>query len=473
MAAKNFGRVNVSVTASTGGLTAGLSRAAKQVKSFGASVASAVRGLAAPLLVLTSVGTAMAAFSSTASAIDEASKSARRLGMETATFQTLGQVAEEAGLGVGQMTNMLTFMSRNLANLQNGSKSAQTAFSRLGLTFSMLNGMSPDKQFTLIAQRIMALPTAAQRAQAAMAIFGRAGAMGLGFIEDAASGAYAEMERLRNAAGVNVTSEQAKGVEMMNDAWARTAIVVQGFITQLVAGVAPAITAMSNLFVQFFTDNTSDWTIAKMAAESFSWVLREVAAYVTFIRGGFQLFGSVVASVIGNAISAVGAMIDSLRDLLKTMAEAAAALPGFDVGLAETLNTAANMTENDYATEGAIWAQAATDLFAQGMENIENPYAGFDREVQKVQEDMAKAGRQGGNEFAAALAASSKSLKAIVVGTSEGESYTNRIRMGFDPRDAGDAAAETAENTERAADGIDQLNDNLAGINLGLATIAV
>ena len=34
MAAKNFGRVNVSITASTGGLTAGLSRASKQLGGF-------------------------------------------------------------------------------------------------------------------------------------------------------------------------------------------------------------------------------------------------------------------------------------------------------------------------------------------------------------------------------------------------------------------------------------------------------
>ena len=32
--AKNFGRVNVSITASTGGLTAGLSRASSQLKGF-------------------------------------------------------------------------------------------------------------------------------------------------------------------------------------------------------------------------------------------------------------------------------------------------------------------------------------------------------------------------------------------------------------------------------------------------------
>ncbi len=44
--AKNFGRVNVSVTASTGGLTAGLARASKQLKGFqsGVSGMSALGG---------------------------------------------------------------------------------------------------------------------------------------------------------------------------------------------------------------------------------------------------------------------------------------------------------------------------------------------------------------------------------------------------------------------------------------------
>ena len=45
MAQKNFGKVNVSITASTGGLTAGLSRASKQLAGFKQSAAGGLGGI--------------------------------------------------------------------------------------------------------------------------------------------------------------------------------------------------------------------------------------------------------------------------------------------------------------------------------------------------------------------------------------------------------------------------------------------
>ena len=254
--AKNFGRVNVSITASTGGLTAGLGRASKQLGGFagqaqgiggrlttlaagfvgagrGATVAAvgvkalglAIKTLLGPLLVVTSLVSIFSAFGRSARELDEAGKTARRLGMSMTSFQNLGQVAEEAGVSMGQMGTLLTFMSRNLGNLANGSTSAQKAFGRLGLSMTDLAGLSPERQFELISQRIMALPTAAERTAAAMAIFGRQGAMAMGLIADASSGAISEVAKLREQLGLNLTDTQVKGIEMMNDAIGRMSLV--------------------------------------------------------------------------------------------------------------------------------------------------------------------------------------------------------------------------------------------------------
>jgi hypothetical protein len=478
--AGNFGKVNVSIAASTGGLTRGLASAQKQLGGFATKIGGVMRSLAAPLLVLTSVASAVSAFGRTASQIDEASKAARRLGMETATFQTLGAVAQEAGVSVGQMTNLLTFMSRNLGNLQAGSTAAVNAFGRIGLTFEQLRGLAPEKQFTLIAQRIAALPTAAERTAAAMMIFGRSGAMAMGLIESAASGAYAEMERLRQAAGVNVTDEQAKGVEMMNDAWKRTGIVVQGFITQLVAGVAPAITTMSNLFVQFTTNSASGWSLAGMAASAFSGTLRGIVALATILYGTFQVATSAILKLGQWGIQVFGLMNQSIAVVIGSIATLVESLPGADFGVAATLRAAEDSVRNSgdaAAAEANVWGQAAADTFAAGIENIANPLAAWDAEFASVTQQMEQAGVRAGqaqaSEIVAAVKASSQSLKALVIGTSDAESYRNRIAMGFDPRDAKDDSKRTADGVERAADGIDELNENFADVGLGLATIQV
>lgn len=515
MAAKNFGRVNVSITASTGGLTAGLSRASKQLGGFAgqaqgiggrltamaagfvgagrsASLAAigvkalslAIKSLLGPLLIVTSLVSIFAAFGRSARELDEAGKTARRLGMSMTSFQNLGQVAEEAGVSMGQMGTLLTFMTRNLGNLANGSTSAQKAFGRLGLTMGDLASLSPERQFELISQRIMALPTAAERTTAAMSIFGRQGAVAMGLIADASTGAVSEVAKLREQLGLNLTDAQVKGIEMMNDAVGRLSLVFGGFINQFLAELAPAITTVANLFVRFFAENTSGFSMASTLAQAFGGYLRLLVGHVTRLYGVFQVLSSFVGVFITGAIKAFEGVSWAIQEVIGAMAAAAEALPGFDVGLASGLRNAERTMaglSNAAGREAELWGNAAAENFANGVQNIRDPYAAFDREFASVQAQMQQAGAAGGaaageaaaSAIAPAIAASTQALKAIVVGSSEGEAFRNSILRGADPRLEGDSAKETASNTAEMVDQLDELNGNLAGSGgMGLATIA-
>lgn len=516
MAGKNFGRVNVSITASTGGLTAGLGRASKQLQGFragaqgmagtittalagfvglgrGATIAAvgvkalsmAVKTLLAPLLIVTSLVSIFAAFGRSARELDEAGKTARRLGMSMTSFQNMGQVAEEAGVSMGQMGTLLTFMTRNLGNLANGSASAQKAFGRLGLTMADLQGLSPERQFELVSQRIMALPTAAERTTAAMAIFGRQGAMAMGLIADASSGAISEVAKLREQLGLNLTDTQVKGIEMMNDAVGRMSLVFQGFINQFVAELAPAITTVANLFVQFFAKNTSGFTMAKTMAMAFGGAIKFLAGTVTFLYGAFQVLSSFVGIFIQGALKAFEGVTWAIQNTISTMRAAAEALPGFDVGLASSLR-AAESTMAGLSTaagqEAAIWGQAAADNFADGVRNMSDPFAAFDAEFASVTSQMQQAGAAAGTAAGAAagegiseaVRASGQALSAAIVGTSGGEAFRNSIMRGADPRlEGAKDQARTADATEQAAESLEEIEASLAGLGggLGLATL--
>jgi hypothetical protein len=509
---KNFGRVNVSITASTGGLTAGLGRASKQLRGFGAQaqglngmltrslagfvglgrgatmaavgvrvLSTALKTLLLPFAAIMSLVGIFTALGRGARDLDAAGKAARRLGMSVSTFQTLSQVAGEAGVEVGQMTNLLTFMTRNLGNLANGSASAQKAFGRLGLAMADLQGMRPEDQFALISQRIMALPTAAERTAAAIAIFGRAGAQAMGFIEAASNGAVAEVEALRQKLGLNLTDKQVKGIEMMNDAIGRMSMVFQGFINQFLAELAPAITTVANLFVKFFAENTAGFNMAKSLAEGFALRLRLVVGAVTAITGGFQVLSAFVGVFIQGALKAFSAVTEAIGNMLSAMADAAEALPGMDLGLSTSLRSAADSVSGlstAAGDEAALWGQAAAENFGRGLENINNPFAAFDAEFAKVKGDMEKAGAAAGEQLGTvagkAIRASGQALQALVVGTSGGEAFRNAIARGADPRLEGDAAKETAQNTADIVDELEDLNAAVAADGgLGVATIAV
>jgi hypothetical protein len=514
--ANNFGRVNVSITASTGGLTAGLSDASKQLAgfrrmssgtsgdlgalnaaaeesgglfsdipglfgSFAASVLGmgrsatlaavgvriltlALKTLLVPLLVVQAITAPFRALSEAAASLDAAGKAARRLGMSVSTFQTLAQVADEAGVSTEQFTGLMTTMTRGLGALANGSATAKKAFATLNLTLGDLQGLDPQRQFELIAQRIMALPTAAQRTSAAIAIFGRSGAQAMGFIEETAKGATAEVEKMRQAFGVNLTDAQVAGIQQMNDALGRLAIPMQGFINQFLAELAPAITAASNLIVDFFAKNTAGWTMAKTLADGLVSGIRMVVGAMTLLTGIFQVFMA-LGSQIGQMFSEVFSIIlDGVANVMDGMAGLAEAA-GF-AGLADSLSQGAQgaaQLANGASQMGQMYGQSAADTFGQAVQNMGSPFAGFDREFAAAHADAQKAGAAGagasaGESIGAAIKAASSELSALVVGSSGGESYRNMLARGGDPRLSGaDAAKQTADNTERAADGIEDV----------------
>ena len=516
MAAKNFGRVNVSITASTGGLTAGLGRASKQLSGFAgqaqgiggrltamaagfvgagrsATVAAigvralgmAVKSLLAPLLILTSLVSIFAAFGRAAKDLEAIDDLSQELGVASGELQVLGKVAEEAGASQEMMVGGLRRTSRMVGQLASGAPGATKAFERLGLTMNDMAGLSTAQQFELISQRIAALPPHMQAA-AAINIFGRSGQGLLNFIRQGST-AIGEMDLLMTNLGVKLRNDQVAGIALMGDAMGRLSLVTQGFINQFLAELAPAIATVGNLIVKFFADNTSGWTIAQSLAEGFALRLRLVVGAVTAIYGAFQILSSFVGVFIQGAIKAFEGVTWAIQNTISVMADAAEALPGFDVGLASSLRAAeGNMAGLSSAAgkEAAAWGKAAADSLGNGIQNLSNPLAAFDAEFARVTQQMQKAGaaagvaagETAGSAIGPAIAASTQALKAIVVGTGEGEAFRNSIMRGADPRlEGAKDQARTADAAEQSAESLEEIEASLAGLGggIGLATISV
>ena len=581
--AQNFGRVNVSITASTGGLTAGLASAGKQLSGFQQAASSsgdtfsaltqagddagvmfsdvsglfgtfgssmlamaknagiatfgvkvltaAIKTLLLPLAVIAAVTAPFRAIAEAAGRLDDAGRSAERLGLSIGMFQTLSAVADEVGVSVSSVSSILTKMQMTLVKAAEGAKPAVKAFQTLGLNLAGLQGMAPAQQFQAIAAAIVAIDDPAQRTAAAVAVFGKNAAQGMAFIQAGAAGAVAEMEELHRVFGVDITEVQRQGINMMNDTLGRLAIPVTGFINQLTAGIAPAITTAATLVLDFLKKNADGWGLADTMAKAFTATLRYLSAAVTTIYGLFQLLWGILAT--GEALlqrhlvapmfrfladwsGAIGAFITKLesgfrqvlqvltypiQELLKLLGTALDKIgqSGLADQLRGTANSMATLSQRDSGAGAAVanssdWArgmadaaeQAANDLAAQaaqsiqdGLNNIENPFQAWDdtmlQTIRQASEEAAKvedALKTGGAAASKSLAASSKELKALVVGTAEGESFRNLLARGGDARTAKDHAADTADNTERAADEIEGLREDLA-MNFGLAAIQV
>jgi hypothetical protein len=470
--ANNFGRVNVSITASTGGLTAGLSKAGRQLKGFqksvgGLSALSGTLGGMMPMLMpvvggFATLAGAVAALTSATRSAEALHNLSQELGVAAGELQVMQQVAAESGVSQQLLTTGLRRTARMVGELAQGTPAAAKAFAQLGLTMDDLAGLSTTEQLALIADRIAALPPHMQAA-ASIDIFGRSGQGMLNFLRQGGQ-AFREMDRLLTDLGVKMSGPQVAAIESMGDAIGRLSLPMQGFVNQFLAELAPAITAASNLIVDFFAKNTAGWTMAKTLADGLVSGIRMVVGAMTLLTGIFQVFMA-LGSKIGQMFSEVFSIIlDGVANVMDGMAGLAEAA-GF-AGLADSLSQGAQgaaQLANGASQMGEMYGQSAADTFGQAVQNIGSPFAAFDREFAAAQADAQKAGAAGagaaaGESIGAAIKAASSELSALVVGSSGGESYRNMLARGGDPRLSGaDAAKQTADNTERAADGIEDV----------------
>ena len=557
--ANNFGRVNVSVTASTGGLTAGLADASKQLSGFKQSATSGMSGIGGmflnaangvfgfgrnatiasagvailgsalreairPLAIIAAVTAPFVALAQATAAAERVHNLSQELGVAADQLQVLQAVGGEFGLSTEQMTGAMRRASRMTSELAMGTPAAQKAFAQLGLTMQNMAGLDAVQQFSLIADRIAALPPQMQAA-AAIDIFGRSGQALLPFLRQGGDG-IREMDRLMTDLGVKMSGPQVAAIEAMGDSLGRLILPVQGFINQFLAGVAPAIKTVSDMFLEFVADNTKGWSLASSLAVAFTGSLKMVVGAWTVLYGVAQVFWGVLKALGGSAGTVFGLMLQGigslmqgfagianivqkvgqvimrsmtlpLQGLIQLLANAASAvgMTGMAKDLQNAANSVAKFGQGDWGLEsfakrqadgfkklgqqsmnwGTAMGKSAGESIAAGTKNILNPFQDFDARMAQNRADAeasaaqaaGAAGNTIGQSIAAAVRASSADLKAIVVGSSDGESFRNSIMRGADPRlDVKQDAKRTADATERAADALDDIAGNFEGVAL-------
>jgi hypothetical protein len=155
----------------------------------------------------------------------------------------LAYAAKLSDIDITSLSNALKKMQVSLSEAGSGAKEPREALAALGLTIRDLKALSPDRQFELIGDRINRLKDPADRARAAVELFGKAGADLLPLFEQGAEGirkAREEAERL----GASFSDEQIKRLAKADDAVKRLHASWEGFWTAAVSKGAPAISGL-------------------------------------------------------------------------------------------------------------------------------------------------------------------------------------------------------------------------------------
>ena len=126
--------------------------------------------------------------------LGDISHASERLGMEknVEEFQKFVFAADKSGSSLEKLEMGWKKMEQAIGEAMNGDKAAIDKFNGIGLSIKSLSAMTPDKQFTAIAEAIRSIETPAQRTAALIAIFGKSGTSLLPMIEN--------LERLKKEA---------------------------------------------------------------------------------------------------------------------------------------------------------------------------------------------------------------------------------------------------------------------------------
>jgi hypothetical protein len=313
------------------------------------------------------------------------------------------------------------------------------AFTRLGLDFNQLLTMSPEEQFRAIAASISALPTEAERAAAAVAIFGKSGAQLVPFLAT-----LGEVEERAKRLGIVLSEDQVGSIAGMNDALDLVSKTFDGIIGQVTANLAPAITSIAEEFLAFVEsfNGTGGGALADAITEALFAGADGLAAVFDSLAEGFN---SWMASMGG------------FEGTLKTTGDIFATTSNVLVAISETLRAAFNgfqMAGDGLAIylgkfiESLGWALGSktAEEFGKGMAAAaEKNFSQNYKEAKGAAQNAVAAGATVfGGDAAPAAGASGVGMAGRAVGAA---------RAAYNNRNSPEAMAERAQREKEKADG--------------------
>jgi len=167
---------------------------------------------------------------------------AQRTGMTTEQIAGLGLMAKQKGLELGDLTKALGILSRNLAGLGAGGKTAQRVLEDLGVgTKDAAGKLLPMHDLLLkLAERFASMPAGPQKAAAAMAIFGREGGRLIPFLNEGAAGIQ-EIEKRAAELGITLDEKGARAAHEFGDQMVILGEMVRGVALKLGMEMMPTL----------------------------------------------------------------------------------------------------------------------------------------------------------------------------------------------------------------------------------------
>ena len=179
---------------------------------------------------------------SVADELDNLNDVAARTGVGVEALQAYGAAAKLSGTDVETFAKSIQKLSVNIGNATD-EKSAKK-FTALGIAFEELKAATPTEQFEMVADALARISDPAERAAAAVKLFGKGG-IELGPLFSEGPGALAKMREEAVALGQVVSEDSIQAIDKMNKAFDNVWMTLKGITGQIVGELAGPISTIA------------------------------------------------------------------------------------------------------------------------------------------------------------------------------------------------------------------------------------
>lgn len=323
--------LNFQITASSVGMAQGVNDAASQLGKLGSAAQRAANDLGvlrtieigrAFISSVQAVGSSFTGFvRGVESSVESTSNLARELGISYNELTAIQLAAQLSGASAEELGKAFTRAQITITKAAQGGKEAAESLASIGLSARDFEGLSSSEQFTLLANAISNISDPAQRAAAAVSIFGKSGAQLLPVFRELGDN-LATSQALLNKFNGGVSQEQVNSVNAIGNAFDQVTAAINIVATQALAALAPQLTQASNEFITF------------LAALDISAVAETAAAALQAVGGALQTaysIASVLSPIAGALAKFIGFIGDNANGAAIGLALAAGALAAYQV----------------------------------------------------------------------------------------------------------------------------------------------
>lgn len=313
--------LSISLTARTEKWSKGLSKARRDLSSFGRSVqrsSAGIVGFGAALVGVGSVAGLGAFVKRQADAVEETGAFAGRLRAATEELVALRFAAGQSEVDVGTFDAAMQRLVKNTNDASKGTGKAKDAFADLGIDAKKFAALPLEEKMLLLADRFSQMSDGGRAAADAMALFGKGGAPLLQLLNQGPEGVKQLTDQAR-ALGLTFSALDASKVDDASDAVGRLQAVFTGLGQRAAIALAPEVEAIADGLTKAALSGAQFGATTTPVFERIALGMAKVLDISHLLSAVWYGFKSIVEGVAGIALEFIAQLGFGLDKVVKSI----------------------------------------------------------------------------------------------------------------------------------------------------------